>query len=115
MKTLKINVTAGIFTAILLMFASCEKNTADASDLFAPFLFSSADGISVINEENMLNSLGLTPGLSTEELSLLIAMRDEEKLARDVYSALSGKWNHPVFSRISAAEQTHMSAVNRLL
>ena len=53
--------------------------------------------------------------LSNEETADLLHMRQEEKLARDVYLHLSAKWNVPIFARIAAAEQQHMDAVGRLL
>ena len=42
-------------------------------------------------------------------------MREEEKLARDVYLTLGKKWKVPVFSNISRAEYMHMSAVGALI
>lgn len=42
------------------------------------------------------------------EFGELIKMRQEEKLARDVYLTLGAKWGTSVFSNIAAAEQEHM-------
>ncbi len=53
--------------------------------------------------------------LSPEEESGLLKMREEEKLARDVYQALFAKWGITVFRNISTAEQRHMDAVKALL
>jgi len=53
--------------------------------------------------------------LSETELALLQHMREEEKLARDVYITLSEKWNDKVFLNISSSEQRHMDAVLNLL
>ena len=53
--------------------------------------------------------------ISEEERVSLLFMREEEKLARDVYRALYEKWNHHVFQNISASEQRHMDAVLTLL
>lgn len=116
MKTHKIKAVAGFFTILILAFTSCEKNTAEASDdLYATFLLASADGISVINKDMMLKALGTTSDLTPDEIMLLTSMRNEEKLARDVYGVLAEKWNHPVFGRIAAAENTHLTAVNSLM
>ena len=52
---------------------------------------------------------------SDTELDMLLHMKEEEKLARDVYAALYEKWGIPIFSNISRAENTHMSAVIYLL
>jgi len=53
--------------------------------------------------------------LSEEERAGLIKMREEEKLARDVYLTLFDKWSHQVFSNIANSEQQHMDAVKSLL
>jgi len=53
--------------------------------------------------------------LSDEERAGLIQMREEEKLARDVYLTLFDKWGHQVFSNIANSEQRHMDAVKSLL
>lgn len=53
--------------------------------------------------------------LSADESSSLLLMREEEKLARDVYTALYGKWGISVFSNISSSEQQHTDAILTLL
>jgi len=53
--------------------------------------------------------------LSTTEASALVFMREEEKLARDVYQLLYTQWGQKVFSNIAASEQRHMDAVALLL
>ncbi len=45
----------------------------------------------------------------------LLHMREEEKLARDVYITLFEKWNINIFHNISQAEQSHMDAIKALL
>lgn len=42
-------------------------------------------------------------------------MREEEKLAHDVYVVLAAKWGTRVFSNISASEQRHTDAIATLL
>ena len=54
-------------------------------------------------------------GLTPEEQEHLVFMREEEKLARDVYSILYETWGSLVFSNIAGSEQRHMDAVLRLL
>lgn len=53
--------------------------------------------------------------LSEAERSSLNQMREEEKLARDVYTALYKKWNLQIFSNILNAENRHMEAMGCLL
>lgn len=56
-----------------------------------------------------------TTALSAEESHALTLMREEEKLARDVYLTLGKKYNQRVFSNIPRAEQHHMDAILNLL
>lgn len=49
--------------------------------------------------------------VSTAERDQLLLMRQEEKLARDVYQVLGLVWNIPVFSNIAQSEQNHMDLV----
>lgn len=53
--------------------------------------------------------------LSEGEVAGLLFMREEEKLARDIYIKLYELWNIRVFDNISQSEQRHMDAVKILL
>lgn len=53
--------------------------------------------------------------LSDQERIWLIQMREEEKLARDVYTTLWAKWGNKIFTNIAQSEQTHTQAVKNLL
>jgi hypothetical protein len=53
--------------------------------------------------------------LTAEEKSDLVFMREEEKLARDVYLTLYGVWGTSVFANIATSEQQHMDAILALL
>jgi len=46
---------------------------------------------------------------------LLTYMREEEKLARDVYLVLDGRWRTSPFSGIASSEQKHTDAIRNLL
>ena len=56
-----------------------------------------------------------TDTLSDAEVEGLLYMREEEKLARDVYLTLYDEWGVPVFQNIANSEQTHTNAVRNLL
>lgn len=56
-----------------------------------------------------------TETISEAEKNGLLYMREEEKLAKDVYVTLYKKWNLNVFNNISSSEETHTSAVLSLL
>lgn len=51
------------------------------------------------------------PTLSAEEAEILLWMREEEKVARDVYLKLYQRWQKPVFNQIASSEQRHFDAV----
>jgi hypothetical protein len=53
--------------------------------------------------------------LSSKEIKNLLHMREEEKLARDVYITLYKKWKMPIFKNISKSENWHMRMVKMLL
>ena len=53
--------------------------------------------------------------LTEVEKYWLTFMREEEKLARDVYLFLYDKWHSRIFNNISESEQTHMDAIKTLL
>lgn len=83
--------TGSVFT-----FASCKKEKNNV----VPATTSQPD-----------NSTTLT----AFEKETLIYTREEEKMARDVYTAMLAKWNINIFSNISASEQKHMDAIQTLL
>ena len=53
--------------------------------------------------------------LSTNEIDDLKYMREEEKLAHDIYVMMAGKWGLIVFENIAKSEEKHMAAVKHLL
>lgn len=53
--------------------------------------------------------------LDAAETEALVYMREEEKLARDVYIGLHELWGSLVFANIAESEQRHMDALARML
>lgn len=53
--------------------------------------------------------------LSQDEIDGLLFMREEEKLAMDVYNFLYQKWGIPIFQNITESELTHTNSVKVLL
>ena len=53
--------------------------------------------------------------LTAPEVQSLLLMREEEKLARDVYVNLYQRWKLNVFANIARSEQRHFDAVGVLL
>jgi len=53
--------------------------------------------------------------VTTEEATWMTHMREEEKLARDVYTQLNERWNLRIFANIAVSEQRHYDAVGTLM
>ncbi len=54
-------------------------------------------------------------GLTDAEVEGILFMREEEKLARDVYLGLGDLWDLRIFQNIAAAEQRHMDEMLGLI
>lgn len=71
---------------------------------------------STLVDTTTANTVVLTAeDLSAEEIAGLLYMREEEKLAHDVYVALFNVWGANVFSQIALSEAEHTEAVRRLI
>jgi hypothetical protein len=97
-----------VVVALLFTVASCSKDNTLANN-------SNDNGnTNIANLQAQIISLPKEP-LNPTELTSLSFMRDEEKLARDVYITLYNKWGVNIFTNISSSEQTHMESVLLLL
>jgi len=118
------NITILIATLVALLGGFAAGSAFTTKD--------SLDAIQITNQaqERILNEnpkaedfVSLRPSITalpSETLSLkeregLLLMREEEKLARDVYQTLYEKWGLKIFSNIAQSEQTHTEAVRDLL
>lgn len=109
-------MVSSIVVMVLGMFTSCQKDMAKSGNAqYESVLDVSGDGTSMVISQNMQLALVETSALTDAEVASLLKMKEEEKLARDVYSALYQKWGNPVFSRISVAENNHLNAIVNLL
>lgn len=78
------------------------------------------DNVSIVDDNDYIvahDQIASLPieTLSTEERDGLIMMREEEKLAHDVYLTLYEKWGVNAFSNIAKSELTHTESVGYLL
>lgn len=71
-----------------------------------------ADGLTEIADDTLADS-DLPPSHAWQDD--LAFLREEEKLARDVYIVLFGQWNLNIFNNISKSEQTHTDQVKAML
>lgn len=81
---------------------------------------SAPQGEYVVDASDMVDGASLIAGTAKSSLTAseergLVQMREEEKLARDVYTTLGAKWGVQSFSNIASSEQTHTSAIKVLL
>lgn len=115
-KTLR-NLALSSLTAILL--AACggggDSTTPQSSAAFVV----DANGVSSFVSSALTVTIASLPiqTLSTEEANSLTYMREEEKLAHDVYARLNTLWGSQltIFDNIAQSEATHTEAVRLLL
>ena len=74
-------------------------------------------GITSVDEDQLAAELGALPDttLAQTDADAVAFMREEEKLALDVYRALYDVWGLRMFDNIANAEQTHTESVRALL
>lgn len=65
--------------------------------------------------QNGNNFSNINNSLDASETEGLIYMREEEKLAHDVYVTLYEKWGVPIFQNIAKSEDRHESKIETLL
>lgn len=128
MKNLK-NLIIGILSAVIVIavgasaynaYASPDAKIAAASDTAIQAGNGNGNGGNGnANGNQNGDGTGITTipasDLNDAEKASLLFMREEEKLARDVYNALYAVWGQPTFQNIAASEQAHMDEVKLLL
>jgi hypothetical protein len=74
-------------------------------------------GYTTVDQSALSNVLDPIPAgeLSPTEIEGILYMREEEKLAHDVYLTLYERWGLPIFQNIADSEATHMQAVKTLI
>ncbi|WP_020535490.1 DUF2202 domain-containing protein [Lewinella cohaerens] len=80
-------------------------------------LFSCKDEEATVQPYNITSQINNLPqeALNSDEIESLFIMREEEKLAHDVYTTLYNKWGVNIFQNIAASELKHTNAVLTLL
>jgi hypothetical protein len=130
------NILIGVFSAIIVVAIGASAYTAfaspDATQPAAPAVAAdlgkgngygngNANTGTVTDHTGNGNGTGTSvldipaSDLNEEEISALLFMREEEKLARDVYNALYAIWGQPTFTNIASSEQMHMDEIKLLL
>ena len=91
-------------TAIFIVaLASCNESPAGTDE-------------TILDEKSALISSALSyPELTVEEETGILLMREEEKMAHDVYTAFSSQYGLPIFSNIASSENKHYQAIYTLI
>ena len=116
MKTISNMIINGFIAGLLLLAGSCTKETSElAANPIFELLKVADDGTTLLVNSNLGACLTEDFTFSDDELEILLHMKEEEKLAGDVYTFLYELWGTPVFLNISKAEETHKNAVLYLI
>lgn len=105
----------------LILTASVIQGCSDLGNKTTPSSeIKKETSLYIVDKSDVLQSGELIKDLPKEKIddkekTGLLLMREEEKLAKDVYITLYKKWNQRIFNNISLSEQTHMDAVAELL
>ncbi len=103
----KLNMTLVTFLAAIVFIGCNDSNSLVAAD-------DNYEAISTQSIEDAIYSLPVSTLTDTEEAGIIF-MREEEKLARDVYLYFYEKYGMRIFSNIARSESTHMAAMKMLL
>ncbi|MBK7214932.1 MAG: DUF2202 domain-containing protein [Bacteroidales bacterium] len=131
MKKIQNNFIAVLLLAGAIMtFTQCSKeNIASTSNQAVPAMkVSSADAeLNGIDESetgtaagtvnpmySCINSFPVEP-LSDDEINAINTMREEELLAKDIYTSMYALYHMPVFNNISKSENQHTGAIKVLM
>ena len=112
-------LSIGLLAALVLSACGGGGDSSHPAAVGGPPFVVDSSGLSSFNGPSLGISLASLPieSLSAAEQSSLAYMREEEKLAQDVYTAMDTRWgsNTRVFGNIAASESTHSEAVRQLL
>lgn len=115
------NYRSLFFLGLAFCIAGCDGSSSGVSQNIQrqgpPVVVVDPDGNTSIDSNNLDAALNQIPlgTIEPAEEAGLIFMREEEKLARDVYTHLSTLWTENIFDNIGRSEQTHTEAVLALL
>ncbi|GBU08233.1 hypothetical protein AwDysgo_15640 [Bacteroidales bacterium] len=122
MKT-KHFLTTALMSISVMVFISCDKadeqdniNGQEANSTPLALLSVSAEGISTYAIDNICPLLTVTDPLNADEIEFLSAMRQDEKLSRDLYASFAIAYpTTSQFARTAYAEANHVAAIEMWL
>lgn len=101
---MKTTILVSFILATSSLLIACDNNT----EQFEPI---AGEESAVLSETLKAQILSDTATLLPEEVEGLMLMREEEKMAHDVYSSFYDKFGLRVFANIAKSESKHMEAV----
>ena len=115
---LSTNLMTTFLLSIAMLFTACDGSgsSVDSTAIVPPAQVTppTGTGNDIQSLWDQIDALPVEP-LSDGELAALSFMREEEKLARDVYLYFHDLWGSQIFINISNSEQTHTDAVAHLI
>ncbi|MBN1856972.1 MAG: DUF2202 domain-containing protein [Dehalococcoidia bacterium] len=110
MKTIGMLAGMTALVALPMLLAGCAGADTETPDTVQEEgATAETHALAPVTDENPLAQLTET------EIEGILFMREEEKLARDVYLQLADMWSTNTFANISQSEQTHMDEVLLLI
>jgi len=102
------------FVAIFTLGACNTENLQDTNLQNESMNFNYSQNNDFTQQMDCLDSIPMGE-LNEKEIEGLLFMREEEKLAHDVYRVFYEKYNRGIFKNIARSEQKHTNAVLRLI
>ena len=101
---------------LAITFASCSTDNDSIASQSVGLLNVSTEGVSTFYVNNVCSVFVATSDLTADEIEFLYAIREDEKLAKDITESFLIKYpTSIVFSNIAKAEATHIAAIENVL
>ncbi len=106
-----------LLSLFVFLFTSCESNDAIETQAAPAEYYEYVETVEAISQDCIDSVLTITSADSLTQFDVdgLLLMREEEKLARDVYAYFYEQYELKIFSNITASEERHAAAVLYLL
>lgn len=104
-----------IATLVMMMLTAAACTPADTTAQLEPAVAVTTNENEDDAQQNETAQIDSNGELTEAEIEGLLFMREEEKLAGDVYRYLYAQWGSPVFNNIAESEDMHTESVLALL
>ena len=112
-----ISLKSALFLILIsgISLSSCNSNDELSAGIAANLVTVDNEGTTLINSVDLKSAITGSDAITESLSDWLKFMREEEKLAHDLYVALGKIYSVPVFKNIPRAELNHMNAVLTIL